>query len=175
MRVVPDDRLGVAGFEHHAFKCSACNNVEQHRVFMKNGRESDPEPMPVIPKRVAPISRVQSKCCSRFLQARGCKDTQSPIHDGFAGRKPHTEQAASGKSIISTRCLKNEAHSRSVVPCRPPRLGRQRSCGHPVCSSSRVWLARRARSLRKSSGGPTSRPRCDGCAGLIRTVCLGFA
>jgi hypothetical protein len=52
MSVVPDDRLGLRGFEHHAFKCLACNDTQQHRVFTKYGRECDPEPMPVIPQCV---------------------------------------------------------------------------------------------------------------------------
>ena len=50
MRVVPDNRLGVRGFKHHAFKCLACNDIKQYRVFTKYGRECDPEPMPVIPQ-----------------------------------------------------------------------------------------------------------------------------
>jgi hypothetical protein len=52
MKVVPDNRLGVRGFEYHAFKCLGCNDVEQHRVFMKYGRESDPEAMQMIPQPV---------------------------------------------------------------------------------------------------------------------------
>ena len=52
MRVVPDGRSGVRGFEDHTFKCSACNGVEQNRVFMRYGRESDVEPIPAIPRPV---------------------------------------------------------------------------------------------------------------------------
>ena len=49
MRVVPDDTLGVAGFEYHAFMCSICHDVDRRRVFTRHGRESDAEPLPVIP------------------------------------------------------------------------------------------------------------------------------
>jgi hypothetical protein len=52
MSVVPDDRLGVTGFEYHVFICSACHDVERHRVFTRHGRESDPEPLPAIPHRL---------------------------------------------------------------------------------------------------------------------------
>jgi hypothetical protein len=47
MSVIPDNR-GVRRFEHHGFKCIECNEIEQHRLFMKYGRECNPEPMPAI-------------------------------------------------------------------------------------------------------------------------------
>jgi hypothetical protein len=52
MKVVADDRLGVRGFEHHSFECSVCKDVKRQRVFMRYGRESEPDPMPIIPNRV---------------------------------------------------------------------------------------------------------------------------
>jgi hypothetical protein len=47
--VVPDSLLGAAGFEHHIFRCSACHETQRQRVLTKNGRESGPEPISVIP------------------------------------------------------------------------------------------------------------------------------
>ena len=83
MRVLPDDRSGVPGYEQHAFKCSACNDIEQHRVFTRYGRESDAEPIPVIPPRAlqqlrqskagpAPgfFRRVVAKICGRHTDGR---------------------------------------------------------------------------------------------------------
>jgi hypothetical protein len=50
--VIPDDRLGVPGFEYHAFMCLACHDVGRHRVFTKHGRERDPGPIPAIPRHL---------------------------------------------------------------------------------------------------------------------------
>jgi hypothetical protein len=47
MKVVPDDTMPVPGFERRTFMCSVCHDVECHLAFVKPGRESDAEPMPV--------------------------------------------------------------------------------------------------------------------------------
>jgi hypothetical protein len=69
MRVVPDDTLGVAGFEHHTFMCSACHDVQRHRVFTRHGRESAAEPMPVIPHQRGDQKLASLTACS--LNGRG--------------------------------------------------------------------------------------------------------
>jgi hypothetical protein len=71
MRVVPDDTLGVAGFEHHTFMCSACHDVQRLRVFTRHGRESAAEPMPVIPHHL-------------LRQLYQCR--MSPAASGIVGR-----------------------------------------------------------------------------------------
>jgi hypothetical protein len=47
IKVVPDDTMMVPGFERRSFMCSTCHDVEQHLAFVRPGRESDTEPMPV--------------------------------------------------------------------------------------------------------------------------------
>jgi hypothetical protein len=49
--VVPDDTIGVRGFERHSFICSVCPVTEQRVLFMRHGREDDAE---IIPKHLAP-------------------------------------------------------------------------------------------------------------------------
>jgi hypothetical protein len=44
-KVVQDDTMEVAGFDHHTFTCSECQDVEERLVFTKQNRESDTEPM----------------------------------------------------------------------------------------------------------------------------------
>ena len=46
MNVVQDDTMVVPGFEHHTFKCSECQDVEQRLVFTKQDRDGDTKPMP---------------------------------------------------------------------------------------------------------------------------------
>ena len=59
MNVVQDDTMVVPGFEHHTFKCSECQDVEQRLVFTKQDRYGD------IPEQaapaVAPASTVQDE------------------------------------------------------------------------------------------------------------------
>jgi hypothetical protein len=47
MKVVQGDT--IPGAERHTFICAACHRVEQQVVFMRHGREREPEPMPIIP------------------------------------------------------------------------------------------------------------------------------
>jgi hypothetical protein len=47
MEVVPDDTIGVPGFERRTFMCSECQDFEERLVFTKHGRESDAIAMPV--------------------------------------------------------------------------------------------------------------------------------
>ena len=49
--VVPDNTMGVRGFEHHSFICSACHVTEHRVLFMRHGREHDAE---IIPEHLAP-------------------------------------------------------------------------------------------------------------------------
>jgi hypothetical protein len=39
--------MAVPGFEHHTFRCSACHETERRLVFIKDGRKTDAEPLPV--------------------------------------------------------------------------------------------------------------------------------
>ena len=57
-----DDTMEVAGFEHHTFTCSECQDVEERLVFTKQNRESDTEPMlEQAAPAVAPASTVQDE------------------------------------------------------------------------------------------------------------------
>jgi DNA-directed RNA polymerase subunit M/transcription elongation factor TFIIS len=47
MKVLPGSTGPAAGFERRSFKCSACQSVERHLVFISAGREADAEPLPV--------------------------------------------------------------------------------------------------------------------------------
>ena len=47
VKVDPDGAMGVSGFEHHTFICSACRDVEPRLVFARHGREGDAREMPV--------------------------------------------------------------------------------------------------------------------------------
>ena len=47
MKAVPDDTMAVAGFEHHTFMCSGCNDVERRLIFSKAGEPADGEAVPV--------------------------------------------------------------------------------------------------------------------------------
>ena len=46
MKVERNDTMTLLGCEHHAFRCSECQNVEWHLVFVKHGRESYNTPLP---------------------------------------------------------------------------------------------------------------------------------
>jgi hypothetical protein len=60
--VVQDDTMEVAGFDHHTFTCSECQDVEERLVFTKQNRESDTEPMlEQSAPPVAPASTVQDE------------------------------------------------------------------------------------------------------------------
>jgi hypothetical protein len=50
MNVNRDDTMAVLGFEHHTFRCSACYEAERRLVFIKDGRETEAEPLPVHPE-----------------------------------------------------------------------------------------------------------------------------
>lgn len=57
MKAVRDDTMAVAGFEHHTFMCSVCDDIERRLVFTRPDEQSDAEPMPVpaaIPVHTAP-------------------------------------------------------------------------------------------------------------------------
>jgi hypothetical protein len=60
--VVQDDTMEVAGFGHHTFTCSECQDVEERLVFTKQNRESDTEPMlEQAAPPVAPASTVEDE------------------------------------------------------------------------------------------------------------------
>jgi hypothetical protein len=57
MKAVQDDTMAVAGFEHHTFMCSGCNDIERRLVFARPDEPSDAEPMPAhaaMPVHAAP-------------------------------------------------------------------------------------------------------------------------
>src|SRR5438270_2897573 len=60
MNVVPDDRMIVPGFEHHAFMCSDCGEVERRFVFNSPPTQHDIEAVtvdtapPISPTSPAP-------------------------------------------------------------------------------------------------------------------------
>lgn len=45
--VVPDETAGLRWIEHHTFVCSQCHVTERRVVFIKDGRETDSQPMPM--------------------------------------------------------------------------------------------------------------------------------
>jgi hypothetical protein len=62
VKVDPDGAMGVSGFEHHTFICSACRDVEQRLVFARHGREGDAREMPVhAAPPIVPASTVQDE------------------------------------------------------------------------------------------------------------------
>jgi hypothetical protein len=62
MNVARDETITVPGFEHHTFRCSECHDVERRLAFIKRGRESDAEPMPVhTAPSIAPASTGQDE------------------------------------------------------------------------------------------------------------------
>jgi hypothetical protein len=46
MKVERNDTMTLLGCEHHAFRCSECQNVKWHLVFVRHGRESYNAPLP---------------------------------------------------------------------------------------------------------------------------------
>jgi hypothetical protein len=53
MKVAKIDPTGLLGFERHNFTCSECRDIKWDMVFIRRGREADPEPLPV--HRAPPI------------------------------------------------------------------------------------------------------------------------
>ena len=52
--------MAVLGFERYTFRCSACHETDRCLVFIKHGRETDDEPLPVHPSPpVVPATTVQ--------------------------------------------------------------------------------------------------------------------
>ena len=53
----------TTGFERHSFACPACNARLDRIVFIRNGREDDPELMPIyhVAPSVAPASTAQEE------------------------------------------------------------------------------------------------------------------
>jgi hypothetical protein len=49
MKVAKIDPTGHLGFERHTFTCSKCHDDKWDLVFIRHGRESDAEPLPVHP------------------------------------------------------------------------------------------------------------------------------
>jgi hypothetical protein len=47
MHVKPDDTIPVRGFEWRTFMCSVCCDVERQLAFVKAGRDSEGNPVPV--------------------------------------------------------------------------------------------------------------------------------
>ena len=47
-KVVPDHTVAVRGVEHHTFICSGCHVIESRVVFIKDGREANSPPMPML-------------------------------------------------------------------------------------------------------------------------------
>jgi hypothetical protein len=74
MTVVRDDTMAVLGFEHHTFRCSGCRNVERCLVFIRHGRETAAESLPmdlappIVPASPAPASPVQGVRVAGFLR-----------------------------------------------------------------------------------------------------------
>jgi hypothetical protein len=57
MNAVPDDTMAVAGFAHHTFMCSKCDDIERRLVFTRPSEQTDPEPLPAaaaMPLHMAP-------------------------------------------------------------------------------------------------------------------------
>jgi hypothetical protein len=53
-------QVGLLGFERHTFTCSECHDVKWDLVFIRRGRETDAEPLPVHPAPpVVPASAVR--------------------------------------------------------------------------------------------------------------------
>jgi hypothetical protein len=58
--VVPDTTIGIRGFEHHSFICSACHATEHRVLFMRHGREGGAETMQEhLAPRITSASTVQ--------------------------------------------------------------------------------------------------------------------
>jgi hypothetical protein len=53
MKAVPDDTMAVAGFEHHTFMCSSCDDIERRLIFTPPGEPSAAEPM--LPPAAMPL------------------------------------------------------------------------------------------------------------------------
>jgi hypothetical protein len=52
-------QVGLLGFERHTFTCSECRDDKWDLVFIRHGRESDAEPLPVHPALpIVPASAV---------------------------------------------------------------------------------------------------------------------
>jgi hypothetical protein len=54
MNVVPDDTMAVAGFEHHTFMCSGCDDVERRLIFNKH-EPIEHDPAPILEHESDPI------------------------------------------------------------------------------------------------------------------------
>jgi hypothetical protein len=47
MKAVRDDTMAVAGFEHHTFMCSSCDDIERRLIFTRPDEQGDAGPMSV--------------------------------------------------------------------------------------------------------------------------------
>jgi hypothetical protein len=63
MKSVPDDTMAVAGFEHHTFMCSGCNDVERRLIFRKCNNPGDGDVVSV--HAAPPISPAASQQSER--------------------------------------------------------------------------------------------------------------
>ena len=69
--VVPDNTMGVRGFEHHSFICSACHVTEHRVLFMRHGREDDAETTSKhLALRISSISTVREEHAAPGLFGR---------------------------------------------------------------------------------------------------------
>ena len=69
--VVPDNTMGVRGFEHHSFICSACHVTEHRVLFMRHGREDDAETTSKhLAPRISSISTVHEERAAPGLFGR---------------------------------------------------------------------------------------------------------
>ena len=60
--VVRDENMMVPGFEHHSYRCSACNDVERRFVFNKQRSEHETEAPPILPAPpISPASAIKTE------------------------------------------------------------------------------------------------------------------
>src|SRR5262245_46589935 len=80
IKVAKIDPTGLLGFERHNFTCSACRNVKWDLVFIRDGRETDLEPLPehrappIVPSLVGQDERI----AAARLSSRAILDKPRP-------------------------------------------------------------------------------------------------
>ena len=69
-------QVGLLGFERHTFTCSKCHDDKWDLVFIRHGRESDAEPLPVhqappiVPASAVPDERIVAPGLFRRVLAK---------------------------------------------------------------------------------------------------------
>lgn len=74
MTVTRDDTMPVAGFEHHAFMCSQCGDVESRLTFAKPGSDADAASPTLVPDVAAPQPPAATARASRHADLRLFRD-----------------------------------------------------------------------------------------------------